>query len=122
MKKYGIVLLVLLLLGVVACTLPSKIFTPQASLLGLKDYVLVAPPGSSPTPTPFQPIPPTPTYLPTSLAPEATATAQPPTPIQDIEYTSDLGGNWEDYPGPSVWPDIDVPAPLGILSHPEGQG
>ena len=38
-----------------------------------------------------------------------------------MQYTSDEGRSWEDYPGPSVWPDIEVPAPAGILSHPEDQ-
>jgi LCP family protein required for cell wall assembly len=121
MKKYGILFLVLILLVIVACNLPSQIISPHASLSGRNDYLLVAPIGSSPTPTPFQPVPPTPTYLPTSIAPEATATAQPSTPVPEIKFISDEGRSWEDYPGPSVWPDIEVPAPLGILSHPEGQ-
>jgi LCP family protein required for cell wall assembly len=121
MKRYGIVIFVLILLVVVACNLPGQIFSPQAGLSGRNDYLLVAPPGSSPTPTPFQPVPPTPTYFPTSMAPEATPTALPPTPVGDVKFTTDEGRNWEDYPGPSVWPDIEVPAPLGILSHPEGQ-
>lgn len=28
---------------------------------------------------------------------------------------------WSDYPGPVVWPDIQVPPPTGILSQPAGQ-
>lgn len=121
MKKYWIIIITLVLLVVAACTLPGQIFSPHASLSGQHGYLLVAPPGSSPTPTPFQPIPPTPIYLPTSIAPEATPTDIPPTPVPEIEFISDQGRSWEDYPGPSVWPDIDVPAPIGILSHPEGQ-
>ncbi len=121
MKRYGIIFLVLILLVVVGCSLPGQLFSPHASLSGRSGYLLVAPPGSSPTPTPFQPIPPTPVYLPTSIAPEPTPTAIPPTPVAEPEFTSDEGRSWEDYPGPSVWPDIDVPAPMGILSHPEGQ-
>jgi LCP family protein required for cell wall assembly len=35
--------------------------------------------------------------------------------------TSDEVRAWDDYPGPSIWPDIDVPVPMGILSHPSGQ-
>ena len=101
--------------------MPGQLFSPQASLSGRGSYLLVAPPGSSPTPTPFQPIPPTPVYLPTSIAPEATATPLAPTPTPELEFIADEGRSWEDYPGPSVWPDIDVPAPMGILSHPEGQ-
>ncbi len=121
MKRYGIIILVIILLVIGACTLPGQIFPPQASLVGRGSYLLVAPPGSSPTPTPFQPIPPTPVYLPTSITPEATATPVPPTPAAEPEFVADEGRSWEDYPGPSVWPDIDVPAPMGILSHPEGQ-
>jgi LCP family protein required for cell wall assembly len=121
MKRYGLVILVLILLVIAACTLPGQIFSPHASLSGRNSYLLVAPPGSSPTPTPFQPIPPTPTYLPTSLVPEATPTPLPPAFVPEVKFISDEGRSWQDYPGPSVWPDIDVPAPLGILSHPEGQ-
>jgi LCP family protein required for cell wall assembly len=121
MKKTGILILVLIVLVVVACNLPGQFYSPQASISGRHDYLLVAPPGSTPTPTPFQPIPPTPIYLPTTIPPEATATTQPPAPMSEIEFISDEERGWEDYPGPSVWPDIDVPAPVGILSHPDGQ-
>jgi LCP family protein required for cell wall assembly len=121
MKKYGIVILVMIILVVVACNLPGQFYAPQASISGRHDYLLVAPPGSTPTPTPFQPIPPTPMYLPTTVPPEPTATAEPPASVEEMKFTSDEGRSWEDYPGPSVWPDIDVPAPVGILSHPDGQ-
>jgi LCP family protein required for cell wall assembly len=40
---------------------------------------------------------------------------------QEAHLTSDEGRTWEDYAGPSVWPDIAVPAPAGILSHPDDQ-
>ena len=121
MKRYALIILMIVLLVIVACTVPAQLLSPHASISGRNSYLLVAPPGSSPTPTPFQPIPPTPVYLPTSIAPEPTATPLPPTPTPELEFTSDIGRSWEDYPGPSVWPDIDVPAPVGILSHPEEQ-
>ncbi len=121
MKRYGLLILLLFTLVITACNLQDQILSPQASISGRNDYVLVAPPGSSPTPTPFQPMPPTATYIPTSRAPEATATPIPPTPVPEIKFISDQGRNWEDYPGPSVWPDINIPAPMGVLSHPEGQ-
>ena len=121
MKRYGLLIILLLALVITACNLQNQILSPYASIPGRNNYVLVAPPGSSPTPTPFQPMPPTPTYLPTLRAPEATATPLPPTPVPEIKFISDQGRNWEDYPGPSVWPDIDIPAPMGVLSHPEGQ-
>jgi LCP family protein required for cell wall assembly len=86
------------------------------------------------TPTPFQPIPPTPTYLPPTATPEpvdvipvqptdeipvqpvyipdtATPTASPsPTQV-------DIGT----FPPPSLYPDIAVPPPVGLLPQPAGQ-
>jgi LCP family protein required for cell wall assembly len=123
MKRIGILILVLIALAVGACSMANQALSPHASLAGRNDYVLVARPGSSPTPTPFQPVPPTPTYIPTSIAPEPTATPIPipPTPVPEIVFVSDQGRSWQDYPGPSVWPDIDIPAPVGVLSHPEDQ-
>jgi len=121
MKKYGILILVMIVLIVVACNLPAQFYASQASVSSRHDYLLVAPPGSTPTPTPFQPLPPTPFYLPTAVPAEATPTEQPPPPVQEASVVSDEGQSWEDYPGPSVWPDIDVPAPVGVLSHPNGQ-
>jgi LCP family protein required for cell wall assembly len=121
MKKTVILIIVLIVLIVVACSLPREFSAHQASIAGRHDYLLVAPPGSTPTPTPFQPIPPTPYFQPTENIPEATASAVPPTPIPEDEVASDEGPSWGDYPGPSVWPDIDVPSPVGILAHPDGQ-
>jgi polyisoprenyl-teichoic acid--peptidoglycan teichoic acid transferase len=123
MKKAGILFLTVIAVTVGACSIANQSLSPHASLAGRNAYVIVAPPGSSPTPTPFQPIPPTPTYIPTSIEPEPTATPIPipPTPIPVINFVADQGRSWQDYPGPSVWPDIDIPAPVGILSHPEDQ-
>jgi len=28
---------------------------------------------------------------------------------------------WGDYPGPTIWPPIEIPPPLGVLPRPEGQ-
>lgn len=56
--------------------------------------------------------------------------AIPPTPTedplfiftpQDARITTDEGRSWGDYPGPSIWPDLEVPSPAGILAHPEDQ-
>jgi LCP family protein required for cell wall assembly len=120
MKRYGILILVIIALVTGACSFTNQLQSPHANVSGRNDYILVAPPGSSPTPTPFQPIPPTPAYIPTSLAPEATATPLPSTPVAEVEVTEE-GPVWQDYSGPSVWPDVDISAPVGILSHPEGQ-
>jgi LCP family protein required for cell wall assembly len=45
----------------------------------------------------------------------------PPTPEPEIHFTSDEGRSWSDYSGPSLWPDLQAYAPMGILSHPEDQ-
>ncbi len=120
MKKYWLLIFVLIILLVLACSLPSQLFHRQASLSG-KDYLMVAPPGSTPTPTPFQPIPPTPNNMPNSQVIDAVATAIPPTPTAEEGSVATEVPIWGDYAGPSVWPDIDIPAPVGILPHPEGQ-
>lgn len=48
-------------------------------------------------------------------------TPEPPPPEPEVNFTSDEGRSWSDYAGPSVWPDMQAPAPVGILSHPEDQ-
>jgi LCP family protein required for cell wall assembly len=131
MKKTGILILIQILLLIFLCSLPRENASSKADYSGRSDYLLIAPPGSTPTPTPFQPIPPTPLYISTGITPETTPTEIPPTsiPLTSVLTTSELETSliaderrtWEDYPGPSVWPDIEVPAPVGILAHPEGQ-
>jgi polyisoprenyl-teichoic acid--peptidoglycan teichoic acid transferase len=130
--------ILMLVLITIACFLPGQITTSQASEPGRQDYQVVVPIGPTVTPTPFQPIPPTPTYIPTAVPLTATPTVPPPTPTEvppsptplpptpefqeaEVQFTSNESRSWEDYPGPSVWPDIQVPAPVGILSHPEDQ-
>jgi LCP family protein required for cell wall assembly len=49
----------------------------------------------------------------------APPTPEPPPP--EVHFTSDEGRAWSDYPGPSLWPDMQAPPPVGILSHPEDQ-
>ncbi len=39
----------------------------------------------------------------------------------DVNYIEDQERSWEDYAGPSLWLDMEVPAPMGILAHPEDQ-
>jgi LCP family protein required for cell wall assembly len=112
-------LLIILLCLPLACSqtgiAPSP--TPEPPSVG-RSFLLVAPPGSTPTATPFQPVPPTPTYIPTNFPtpiPTDTPTPEPPRFVPDESRT------WQDYAGPTVWPDIEVPPPTGILAHPEGQ-
>jgi LCP family protein required for cell wall assembly len=126
MKKFRILVVLLLIVAVSACILPNQLTVPQASLISRNDYALAGPTVYSPTRTPFQPIPPTPTYIPTVNIPQPTATPDPPTPyptqpVLNTKLISAQGRSWADYPGPSVWPDLDIPAPVGLLSHPEGQ-
>jgi LCP family protein required for cell wall assembly len=89
-------------------------------------------PSESLSPTPSEPLslPPThliaflpvvanaiqPTPMPTELVPTAAPEVQ-----EEVQFTSDEGRSWQDYAGPSIWPDIQVPGPVGILSHPEDQ-
>jgi LCP family protein required for cell wall assembly len=117
MKKVAIFSLSLIVLILAGCTMSDLFFSPADSPAGSNVDLSVASPQPTPSPTPFQPIPPTPMHPSTVTAPESTyqvtpgiATIAPtPTPV------------WGDYDGPSVWPDIDIPAPVGILTHPQGQ-
>jgi LCP family protein required for cell wall assembly len=118
-KSFRFLSLILLLCLPLACNVPGVFpaVETQAPVDG-RGLLLVAPPGSTPTATPFQPLAPTPTYLPTNF-PTAIPTERPtPEPAQVASAES---RTWADYPGPTVWPDIEVPSPTGILAHPEGQ-
>ncbi len=113
LKQY---LSIALCLFLAAC---SGVGEPQSPILA--PVMVVASADATVTPTPFQPVPPTPTYVPTAY-PTSTPTLTPtlaasptPTAIVGQEKT------WADYPGPTVWPDIAVPAPAGILPEPSGQ-
>jgi LCP family protein required for cell wall assembly len=68
-------------------------------------------------------------YMP-SIAQGVPPTPVPPTPTvnpmflftpQPANRTDDEGRSWDDYAGPSLWPDMAAPAPAGILAHPEDQ-
>ena len=48
-------------------------------------------------------------------APQMTAT------FASTEITDGQSKSWSDYPGPVVWPDIQIPPPTGILPQPSGQ-
>jgi LCP family protein required for cell wall assembly len=129
---------IMVILITIACFLPGQVSPTQASEPGPQDYQVVIPVGPTVTPTPFQPLPPTPTYIPTSFPSTATPTVPPPTPTAvlpsptplpptpefheaDVQITSDESRSWADYPGPSIWPDLQIPGPVGILAHPEDQ-
>ncbi len=118
MKKAFFLIIVLFLLIIAVGMLPKLLSLTQANLPG-GGYLLVPAPGSTPTPTPFQPVPPTP-LSPNSGdqgEPNAGGISSDPQP----EITATVAPAWGDYEGPSIWPDIDIPAPVGILPHPDGQ-
>ncbi len=120
MKKTAIFILVLIGLFILAWSLSMRASADQAGLSKWRDNMQVAPPGSTPTPTPFQPIPPTPLYIPTDMAPSDSSSGGQDKPDTVTSPTSEASP-WGDYAGPTIWPDIEVPEPMGILPHPEGQ-
>jgi polyisoprenyl-teichoic acid--peptidoglycan teichoic acid transferase len=126
MKARFVISIVLFAFLLASCGLPGAVsLAPNPSQVPLNNPILVqAPAGATNTPTPFLPLPPTATYIPTSF-PTSTPT-NTPTPVPDTatptpansEY---VGRAWSDYPGPIVWPDINVPPPVGLLAQPKGQ-
>ena len=120
-KKYTVLILLALIL--LSCTIPAGIdmfssvpATQVAQLASDVGPLLVqAPLDATPTATPFLPMPPTPTYIPTDFP-----TPQP-TVVPTAATSSGVKKTWADYPGPSVWPDIAIPAPIGILNQPSDQ-
>lgn len=112
---------ILLLTSIALLSLTCVLTPPDAPQISLNNPAMVlAPANTTPTSTPFMPLPPTPTYLPTDFPTSIPSN----TPITGSTTPSDLGfiqKTWEDYPGPTIWPDIDIPAPVGLLPQPEGQ-
>lgn len=116
MSRTKLFLLLLITLVPLSCALPSLFSQALSVSVKPSDPILVlAPANATATPTPFMPLPPTPTYIPTSF-PTPTAA---PTGTPDISVP--IAKSWADYPGPSVWPDFDIPAPVGLLPQPNGQ-
>lgn len=110
--------LIFLVFALVACNLPQAGLESVASseiLLPQQIILVEAPPGATATATPFQPMQPTPTYLPTEMPTPTEAPTPTPGIIPGETRT------WADYPGPTVWPDIEIPPPIGILAQPAGQ-
>ncbi len=79
--------------------------------------LLKAPKGATPTPTPFQPIPPTPTYIPTLSQDQAAF----PTPLPPSSTPPALITDQNSFPQPSNPVNITIPPPGGLLPQPEGQ-
>lgn len=76
---------------------------------GLAQNLLFVPANATTTPTPFQPIPPTPTYLPT-------ATEIPPTPVPPTPEPE-----FPNFPGPSQYSGYSIPPPVARIPQPKGQ-
>jgi polyisoprenyl-teichoic acid--peptidoglycan teichoic acid transferase len=118
-----LLILALVTLLPVSCNLPSSpgMSVPPQEVVSGPIFVR-APEDATPTPTPFMPVAPTPTYLPTGFpTPVPTATTVPDTPTPVPTFTATPGRAWGDFPGPTVWPDIDIPAPAPLLQQPQGQ-
>jgi LCP family protein required for cell wall assembly len=121
------VVLVLIPILLVSCSIPYQVTVPLLEpIAAVSNSLLVqAPTGATATATPFMPLPPTATYIPTAF----------PTPIPTITPTPEIVAGlpdssgipylilktWEDYPGPTIWPDINLPGPVGLLPQPPGQ-
>ncbi|MBN1666425.1 MAG: LCP family protein [Anaerolineales bacterium] len=77
----AVLALSLLMLSILACVIPGLIDAPGIGTHTGQEPIrfISAPLGATPTPTPFQPLPPTPTYLPTSyptLLPSSTPASE----------------------------------------------
>jgi LCP family protein required for cell wall assembly len=80
--------------------------------------IIWAPSDATATVTPFQPVPPTPTYIATNIP---TPHVKVKTPRPTIGVQPPVAKSWNDYAGPIIWPDIDIPSPTGLLEQPAGQ-
>lgn len=115
MRPRNRLFLALLALLPLACTLtnlaPAAI---PAVVSGNQVLLVTAAANATATATPFQPLPPTPTYLPT-------ATPVPPTPLPPIEVPKRPKDKSLDFPDPSDYSPIAIPPPVGLIKQPEGQ-
>jgi LCP family protein required for cell wall assembly len=121
---HWLVILALLVFLAPACTFPGLYMMPAPIPINTPHPNLYrVPADATATATPFQPLPPTPTFLPTQklvdqaeepeLAVEATST-QPPTPTPTQQ---EVGV----FPGPSEWSPLPIPPPVTRLPKAEGQ-
>lgn len=125
-RRSSNLLLVFLATWLAGCS-AFGIYSPAQNPGGAsKPLLILAAANSTPTPTPFQPLQPTQAYIPTDY-PQVEIS---PTPLPEEGETPEptpIGVNpggsrtWEDYAGPTVWPDIEIPAPMGLLSQPADQ-
>lgn len=112
-KRISVVFLAIL---VTACSATGLIGSLSSSSTNkaMRPMLILAPVDATATPTPFQPLEPTPIYLPTTSPSQMIGTSQEPVKDDNLKA-------WGDYAGPTIWPDIDIPPPTGILPQPKGQ-
>jgi LCP family protein required for cell wall assembly len=119
--------LVLIAILLVSCSIPYQVNVPlPEAIAAVSNSLLVqAPANATATATPFMPLPPTPTYLPTTFPTPAPTITPTPEIVAGLPDSSGIPSlilkTWEDYPGPTVWPDINLPGPVGLLPQPPGQ-
>jgi LCP family protein required for cell wall assembly len=114
-KRYFFITTILLLS---ACSSVPGMLAAQPQPLNTQAAPYYQVPGdATPTPTPFQPVAPTPTFIPTDMPLQPT---QAPTAVSAATATP-VVGNWGNFPGPSVAPSIGIPAPVSQFPQPEGQ-
>jgi polyisoprenyl-teichoic acid--peptidoglycan teichoic acid transferase len=107
-------LVTLVALALPACNLPgyASVSAPAGLPAEPQAYLVGAPSNATPTATPFQPLPPTPTYLPTHTTIPPTEVPPTLTPFPEVI---------RDFPGPSEPAAIAIPPPVDRLKQPPGQ-
>lgn len=97
-----------------ACTLPfeTNSIGSNGNSQATRPFFITPDPQAPATATPFQPLAPTAVYIPTT---------DPQTEAIATLFAPDQTKTWEDYPAPVIFPSIEIPPPMGILSHPADQ-
>jgi len=110
----SILILVILGLLVSACSsgiaAESAVFVAPGTGGNDKQVMLQAPSDATPTPTPFQPLPPTPTYIPTLSQDQVAFPTQIPASLTPTPVLQESGN----FPHPSYPVDFTIPPPGGL--------
>ena len=95
----------------------SAVFVAPGGNSNEKHVLLKLPEGATLTPTPFQPLPPTPTYIPTLNQEQAAFPTPIPPSLTPTPELLDSGS----FPLPSSPLNFTIPPPGGLLPQPDGQ-
>ena len=95
----------------------SAVFVAPGVNSNNKQVLLRAQEGATPTPTPFQPLPPTPIYIPTLSQDQAVIPTQLPPSLTPTPVLVDS----DSFPKPIFPLDFTIPPPGGLLQQPDGQ-